>query len=115
MKKVKVSEKVSVLIAICDDEQRDDLQEYLTKKKLKCGQIFMGKGTAESTIVDMFGFGMSDKLITALIVPESSQEKILNEITKLLRIEIDRYGLTMLMEISSASSVLLDMVGVKLL
>ena len=41
--------------------------------------------------------------------------EILKEITDLLRIEVDRYGLTMLMETSSASSVLLDMVGIKLL
>ena len=113
MKKQVVSDKFSVLIAICDDEQKEELEEYLAQKKLKNGLIFMGKGTAESQVADIFGFGLSDKIITALLVPMSSQEKILKQITDLLRIEVDRYGLTMLLEVSSASSAVLDMMGIE--
>lgn len=112
MKKQKISDKFSVLLAIYDNEMSEDLEEYLTRKKLKNGLIFMGKGTAESEIADMFGFGLSDKRITALLVQETRQEKILQEITDILRIEVDTYGLAMLLETSSATSVVLDMVGI---
>jgi len=114
MKKQTVTDKFSVLIAICDDEQKQDLEEYLSNKKLKNGLMFMGKGTAESQVADIFGFGLSDKVITALLVPMSKQEKVIKEITDLLRIEVDRYGLTMLLDVSSASSVVLEMMGIEI-
>ena len=75
----------------------------------------MGKGTAESDIADMFGFGLSDKAILALLVPQSSQEKILKDLSDFLGIEKDSYGLAMLLETSSASSVVLDMMGIKVI
>ena len=115
MKKQKVSEKFSVLIAICDNEQLPVLDDYLSQHKLKNGLVFMGKGTAESNIADIFGFGLSDKIITALLVKESKQDKLIKDITKLLRIEEDMFGLTMLLETSSASSVVLDMLGIQVL
>lgn len=115
MKKQSVSEKFSVLIAICDNEQLDDLEKFLAENNLKNGMIFMGKGTAESDIADIFGFGLSDKIITALLVRESKQDKLIKEITKLLGIEKNKFGLTMLLETSSASSVVLDMLGIEVL
>lgn len=115
MKKQTISEKFSVLLAICDNEQLPELEEYLSEHNLKNGMIFMGKGTAESDIADIFGFGMNDKIITALLVRESQQDKIIKEITKLLRIEEDQFGLTMLLETSSASNVVLDMLGIEIL
>ena len=115
MRKTNLSDKLNVLIAICDDEKSEDLNQYLSDKKLKNGLIFMGKGTAESESAEMFGFGLSDKNILALLVKESSQEKIMREITDLLGIETDSFGLTMLLETSSASSTILDMVGIDIL
>ena len=115
MKKQSISEKFSVMLAICDNEQQDVLEEFLVKKKLKNGLIFMGKGTAESDVADIFGFGLSDKLITAVLVTESKQDKIIKELTDVLGIEKDNFGLTMLLETSSASSVVLDMMGISVM
>jgi hypothetical protein len=115
MKSPKVSDKLSILIAICDNEQEDVLMGFLERKKLKNSVIFMGKGTAESEIADIFGFGLSDKVISATFVPESRQEKLIKELTDELGIEDDHYGLTMLLETSSATSTVLDMVGIKVL
>ena len=102
-------EKFSVLLAICDDDMRDEFEDYLRVHKLNTGILFMGKGTADTDIADIFGFGMSDRCICATLVPENSQEKILKEITDFLGIEKDKYGLAMLLKVSSASSVLMDM------
>ena len=113
MKKQKASEKFSLLLAICDDDQGELLEEFLNRKKLKNGILFMGKGTAESEIADLFGFGLSDKVIVATLVPMSGQEKILKDVTDLLEIETNRFGLTMILEVSSASSSILDLMGIE--
>ena len=115
MKKQRASERFSVLLAICDDEYEREFEEYLAKKHLNKGIIFRGKGTAESEIADIFGFGLSDKMVTALLVKESTQEKVLKDITKILGIEKDTYGLAMLLEVSSASSTMLDMMGINII
>ena len=88
-----------------------ELQEFLEKYQLNNGLIFIGKGTAESDIADIFGFGLSDKLITCVLVPEHSQEKMIKELTDVLGIEQDHFGLTMLLETSSASSAVMSMLG----
>ncbi len=112
MKKLRAEEEFSVLLAICDNEKTEELDKYLTRKRLKNGLMFMGKGTAESDIADMFGFGLSDKIIVTLLVPESRQEKVARDLTDFLGIEKDSYGLVMLLETSSASTVVLDRLGI---
>ena len=114
MKKQDVNiEKFSVMLAICDNEQRDVLENFLKIKRLKNTMFFKGKGTAESEIADIFGFGLSDRIISATLVPESGQEKLLKELSDELGIEKDKYGLALLLDINSASSVVLDMMGIK--
>ena len=113
MRKIRYKEKFSVLIAIYDDEKSEEMEQYLTKKRLKNGLMFIGKGTAESDIADIFGFGLSDKVISALLIPESRQDKIAKDISDFLGIETDNYGLVMLLETSSASTVVMDMLGLE--
>lgn len=113
MKKNKNIEKMSLMMSICDDEQKDVLENFIKKNQLHNTIYFKGKGTAESEIADIFGFGLSDKIISATLVPESGQEKIIKELTDELGIEKNTYGLTMLLDINSASSVVLDMMNIK--
>lgn len=113
MRKIRYAEKFSVLISICDNEKTEELDQYLTKKRLKNGLMFIGKGTAESDIADMFGFGLSDKIISAILVPESKQDKIAKDLADFLGIEKDSYGLVMLLDTSSASTVVMDMLGIQ--
>lgn len=113
MRKIRYAEKFSVLISICDNEKTEELDQYLTKKRLKNGLMFIGKGTAESDIADIFGFGLSDKIISAILVPESKQDKIAKDLADFLGIEKDSYGLVMLLDTSSASTVVMDMLGIQ--
>lgn len=112
MKKRTFSDKFSLMLAICDDDKGSDLEDYLNSIGLHNGILFMGKGTANSDIADIFGFGMSDKAIVVALVPESSQEKMLKKVSDFLGIEKDAYGLAMLLEVSSATSSVLDMMGI---
>lgn len=112
MRKIRYAETVSVIVSICDDEKTEELDQYLTKKRLKNGLMFIGKGTAESDIADIFGFGLSDKAISAILVPDSKKDKIAKDLADFLGIEKDSYGLVMILDASSASTVVMDMLGI---
>ena len=113
MKVMRMKSPMSVLLVICDNEFNEQLEDYLTVKHLKNGIIFNGKGTSVSGIADIFGFGMDDRSIFAILVPAEKKEKYLMEVTKITRIEDDNYGLTMLLDVSSASSPLLSLMGIE--
>lgn len=113
MGKIKMESPISLLIAIVDDKQGEMIEEYLVRHKLNAGILFNGKGTSESEIIDLFAFGVDDKDIVAVIVPVAEEDKILDDITELTGIENDKYGLTMLLPISSASSTILELFGIR--
>lgn len=113
MKEANKKSPICLLLAFCDKGKGEDIEEYLNKHHLKGGLILIGKGTAESDVADIFGFGMCDKDIIACIIPSEKQEEILSDVTKITGVEEDSYGLTMLIDISSASSTLLEYVGFK--
>ena len=112
MAKTKMKSPISLLLAIVDDGIGDKVEEYLLSKKLSNGVLFNGKGTAESVVADIFGFGLGDRDIIAVIVPVEKQDKILEDITNISGVELDNYGLTMLLPINSASSTILELLGI---
>lgn len=114
MKKEKTPSPVSLLLSINDDGMGVEVEKYLNEKELNGGLIFQGKGTAESEIADIFGFGLSDKDIIAVFIPKEKSAKIIADINEITGVEKDRYGLNMLLEINSASSSLLELLGVKI-
>lgn len=113
MGKIKMESPISLLIAIVDDNQGQKVEEYLVRHKLNAGILFNGKGTSESEIIDLFAFGVDDKDVIAVIVPVEKEDQILEDITELTGIENDEYGLTMLVPISSASSTILELFGIR--
>ena len=74
----------------------------------------MGKGTAESEIADLFGFGMNNRDIVAVMVPVEKTDKVVKRINDITGIERDTYGHTIVMPLSSASSNLLELARVNL-
>lgn len=113
MKEVKQKSPISLLLIFCDKGRGYEVEEYLNKHHLKGGLMIMGKGTAESDVADIFGFGMCDRDIIACIIPSEKQDKILEDVTKITGVEEDSYGLTMLLDIASASSTMLEHIGFK--
>ena len=113
MKKTSIKAPVQLVVSICDDKKGEEVEEYLHSVHLDAGLLFMGKGTAESDIADLFGFGMNNRDIVAVIVPNEKVDRVVKKINEITRIEIDSYGLTFVMPLSGASSLLLDMANVK--
>ena len=114
MKVTKTPSPMRLIISIVDDGMGDEIEKYLDKENLKTGLMFKGKGTAESDIADIFGFGMSDKDIIAIFVPSAKVNKVIEDLNNLTGIESHSYGLNMVININSASSNLLDSMGIKL-
>lgn len=114
MKKNSIDSPISLLISIVDDEIARDVELYLNNKGLNAGLIFIGKGTAESDIADIFGFGMSDKNIIACMIPNSKKSRIIDDINEITGVETVNYGLNMIMNLQSASSNLLELMNIKI-
>ena len=113
MKKVNKPSPVVLLLSINDDGMGEYVEKYLNEKGLNGGIIFQGKGTAESDMADIFGFGLSDKDIIAVFIPKNISNEIIADINEITGVEKDRYGLNMVLEINSASSNLLEFLGIK--
>lgn len=114
MKITKIKSPLKLLIAIGDRGSAEEIELYLNKHKLNGGLVLMGKGTAESEIADIFGFGMSDKDIIVCLIPENKSQKIVSDINEITGVEKDKYGLNMVLNLQSASSNLLDFLNIKL-
>lgn len=112
-KQPKMESPISLLVCIMDRVCLDDVEKYLSDNHLKGGLAFMGKGTGESDIADIFGFGMDDKDIIACFIPNSHKDKIVRDINNITGVEKDNYGLNMVLKVQSASSNLLELLGIK--
>ena len=114
MAKAKMKSPISLILTIVDDGVGEKVEEYLLAHKLSNGILFNGKGTAESMVADIFGFGLGNRDVIIVLVPVEKQDKILEDITKLTGIEEDEYGLSMIIPIDAASSTILDQMGIRL-
>ena len=113
MKKTSIQSPVSMLLCFLDEDEAKEVEIYLNKHNLDTGVVFMGKGTAESDIADIFGFGMRDKNILACIIPNDKKDKVIKDIRDISGIETENYGLIMTLKLGSATSNLLEMMKIK--
>ncbi len=109
MKSKPIKAPIELLLIFAERDTSKCLQGYINENGLNAGIVFMGKGTCESTIADIFGFGMSDRDIIACLVPVKEKDRIITQVTELIGIENDKYGLTMLLPLNSASTSILQM------
>ena len=114
MKTTKFPSPMKLLLSIVDDGTGEDIERYLNDKNLNGGLMFKGKGTAESDFADIFGFGLSDKDIIAVFIPNDKCAKVVEDINELTGVESHSYGLNLVLDIGSASSNLLDLIGISM-
>lgn len=113
MKKSSIKSPISLLLSIVDDDIALEVEKYLSKQKLSSGIIFNCKGTAESEIADIFGFGMDDKSVIACIIPVEKKDKIVSDVNEITGVEKDNYGLNMVIKVQSSASNLLEFMNIK--
>lgn len=109
----KIPAPAKLLLCIADKGVGKDIENYLNDHRLNAGILLIGKGTAESDIADIFGFGMSDKDIVGCLVPVAKLEKVVADINQITGVETDRYGLNMILDIQSMASNMLEFLNIK--
>ena len=114
MKKNAIKSPIALLMSIIEDDRAKDVEKYLSDNHLSTGISFMSKGTAESDIADIFGFGMNDRVVIVAIIPIAQKDRILADINEITGVEKDTYGLNMILNIQSVSSNLLENMNIKL-
>ena len=112
-KPTKMKAPIKLLVSFTDRDVAKDLENYLNDKGLDGGIVFMGKGTSESEIADIFGFGMSDRDVIACLVPTGQLDKVIHDFNEISGIERDNYGLLFVIDLQSASSNLLEFLRIK--
>lgn len=110
----KIKAPIELVLAIFDRGLGEEIEKYVESQGLKAGIMLGGKGTAESVVADIFGFGMDEKDILAVMVPKEKTEMIIGGINAITGIEDDRYGLTMVLPLSGADSTIIELSGVLL-
>lgn len=109
----KMKSPIKLLVSFTDRDVAKDLEAYLNDHNLDGGVVFMGKGTSESDIADIFGFGISDRDVIACLIPVGQVDKVIHDFNEISGIEKDNYGLLFVMDLQSASSNLLEFLKIK--
>lgn len=112
-KLTKVKSPMKLIISFVDREVSNDMEDYLNGEGLHGGIVFRGKGTAESDIADIFGFGIEDKDILACLIPIQKVNTVIRKLREISRIEKDNYGLIFVVDLQSASSNLLEFMNIE--
>lgn len=110
---VRMQSPIKLVIAILDRGDAKAIESYLSENNLDTGIVFMGKGTAETSFGDIFGFGIQDKDVIACIIPVNHEKDIIKDINRISGIEQDKFGLTFVIDIQSAGSNLLEALKIK--
>lgn len=105
---------VQMIVSICEKGDGENIEKYLCGEGITTGITFMGKGTAESDMADIFGFGLSNRDVVCAVVPIDRVDKTVKAINDITGIETDNYGLTMVMPMSGGDSTLLELLKVVL-
>lgn len=107
----KIKAPFKLLISFTDRDVAKDLENYLNERNLNSGLVFMGKGTSESEIADIFGFGISDRDVLTCLIPSDKVDGVVADFNEISGIEKDNYGLLFVMDLQSASSNLLEILN----
>lgn len=109
----KIKSPLRLVVSFTDRDVAKDIEDYLASEHMSGGIVFRGKGTSESDIADIFGFGIDDKDIITSLIPTKKVDKIVANMREISGIERDNYGLIFVIDLQSASSNLLEFLDIK--
>jgi hypothetical protein len=108
----KMESPVDLLIAIVNRHKGHNVCEILNDYKVQMHLNCIGHGTAESTLADLFGFGIVERDIVISLVPVTISEKILNKLNREFHFNERHNGLAMTIPVNSIEKNLLDFIKV---
>ena len=97
---------IKLLFSILDDGFDKKIKSIFNKYGIKVKNVTHGMGTASPSVLDYFGLSETKKSIYFAIIPDYSEEKILNQINKEFNIESPGTGIAFTIPISSSNKYL---------
>ncbi len=97
------------LVLIATPRLADKATELFLRYSIPVQYRFNAEGTAPSDIMDMLGFGSTDKGILATMVEKSFGEKLLGKLHSELRLDTVNSGIAFTVSLTGASSLILQM------
>lgn len=113
MKVSKIKAPVEIIIVIADREKSEHASAILEAHAGAHNLIFRGKGTAQSDIANIFGFGIIEREIVIGFIDVDYSEKALITLNEELKLYEPHNGIAMTVPISSIGNNVLDMLGIK--
>ena len=103
---------IELLLVIVDRGKSDLVNRILSAYNTNKSVVSFAEGTAISKKVDFFGFGVIEREAVWAFVKVEDSEQILKMLTVELHLEKNHTGIAMTIPIKSASSNLLDLLGI---
>lgn len=104
MKKNLCPYQILIVITDCEKWMEETvlniLNRYLTDKAI----VSRAKGTAPSTMSEIFGFGTSEKSITSAIIESKNSNEIVGKLTDTLKFNETNNGIVFTLPITSMDS-----------
>lgn len=112
MKRKKIISPIDLLIVIIPRHKGNKVCKILNDYKIYTHVNCIGYGTAESTIADLFGFGIKERDIVFAIIPTDKGEKLLDVFENEFKFEEKDNGLAMTLPINSIEKKLFDLIKI---
>lgn len=76
--------------------------------------ILMGKGTAQSKLGDIFGFGIIDRDVIVAVINKTDSTQLLSALDDTLKLSVPHHGVAFTTEISAITSDVIDLLNLNL-
>lgn len=105
---------IEMLYVIASHKKLADVKKIFEDHGISHFSVMMGKGTANSTLGDIFGFGIIDRDIITTVVPVKHAGQILDELNEALKLDVPHNGVAFTTTIDAITSDVLDIMNIKL-
>lgn len=109
-----VNSPIEILFVIVGHKNLEKASEVLEDNGIQYKTVMPGKGTAESKLGDLFGFGIIDRDVITTVVKTEQRSKILSELDEKLNLSEPHNGVAFAMSIDAITSDVLQMLNIKL-
>ena len=109
-----VNSPIEMLFVIVGHKNLEKVYEIFENNGIEYKTVMPGKGTAESKLGDLFGFGIIDRDVIATVVKTAQRSKILSELDEKLNLSEPHNGVAFSMSIDAVTSAVLQLLNIKL-
>ena len=103
MRKKKIKPPFEIMIIIVNYGEGDKVVELLKNNNIPLTLQMQGRGTAESDVADIFGFGVVERDVVACFVEEERSRALVEMVYTDLKLDMEHTGLVFTIQPSGAT------------